>query len=373
MCPSPKKKAKTILPIANLRLQSNKQLTIRTTKVIKKPMVGGSKPNNNIILNQVKTADLRRGTQSILLSNNNLRPSLIQTKTNGPGLLTALGKQTSVSTTSSANPKFQKKISTGEITIVPINIKDSQRSESSPKLFLGSVKLDSKPSVIKPNLDSSKIAIAKSSQLLIKPAKRVAPTKISDEFTIRANSLEKSSDSDMLSRDSSVATNDEASTSLINQQNGLVTAPTDDRFTEPETKRRKEESETPLNPEMQSLIEACRVADSTDGMEKLITKLIKYYRSVHPNFISSKSFCKRVEEATSQVRACPSLVVVQLKDIFEELKQRRLNDEDEETTQVPSTTGNAAKDKKILRLSKALLILKNLIMENEQVSIFFFF
>lgn len=375
MCPSPKKKAKTVLPTPTLRLQSNKQLTIRTTKVSKKPPAASPKP---LILTQAKSSDLRRGTQSILLSNNNLRPSLIQTKNNSAGLIATLGKHTTVSAATSSNPMFiQKKFSADEITIVPINIKDPKRSESSSKIFLGSVKLDPKPSVIKPNCDSSRTAIAKPIQL-IKPAKRVAPTKISDDFTIRANSLEKSSDSDMLSRDSSVATNDEASTSSINQQNGLVTAPNDTELAKPEKKRRKEEEpeQTPLNAQFQSLIDACRVVDNTDGMERLITKLIKYYRSVHPNFINSKSFCKRVEETASQVKAHPSLVIVQIKDIFEELKQRRLNDTnivpvdvDEEPSKIPSTTGDAAKDRKILRLSKALYTLKKLIMENEQVFI----
>lgn len=375
MCPSPKKKAKTILPPPNIRLQSNKQLTIRTTRVINKPPAASPKPNNTIILAPAKSSDLRRGTQSILLSNNNLRPSLIHTSTkiNSPGLVTTMGKQQPVSSTSS-NPRFQKKITTGEITIVPINIKEPQRCESSSKLIVSSIKSDPKPSVIKPNCDLSKNAIAKPSQL-IKPAKRIAPTKISDNFTFRANSLEKSSDSDMLSLDSSAA-NDEASTSSINQQNGIVTAPKDKEMAEPEKKRRKEEPETPLNPEMQSLIEACRVADKTDVMEALIQRLIKYYRKVHPKFISSQSFRERVEEAANQVKAHPSVVVVQLKDILEELKQRRSNDinivqvdEDDKPTEVPSTTGNKAKDKKVVRLSQALFKLKNLITENEQVGI----
>lgn len=377
MCPLPKKKAKTVHLSRYQRLQSNKQLTIRTTKVITKSPVANPMPNSNFIITQAKSSDLRRGTQSILLSNNNLRPSLIQTKNNSSGLVTTtttvMGKQTPVST--SSNPKFQKKISTGEITIVPINIKDPQRSESSSKTYLDAVKSVPKPSVIKPNCDSSKTAITKPSQL-IKSAKRIAPTKISDDFTIRANSLEKSSDSDMLSRDSSVATNDEASTSSIKQQNGLVTAPKDVESSEPKIERRKDEPKTPLNPEIQSLIDACRMADKTDDMEILIEKLIKYYRRVHPSFINSKSFCKRLEEAASQVKAHPSLVIVQLKDIFEELKQRRLNDtnivqvdEDKECPRVPSTTGNTKKDKKIKLLSKALDKLKELIKENEQVSI----
>lgn len=373
MCPSPKKKAKTILPPPNIRLQSNKQLTIRTTKVMNKPPAASPKPNNTIILTQAKPSDLRRGTQSILLSNNNLRPSLVQTKTNSPGLVTTMGKQQPVSSASS-NQRFHKKISTGEITILPINIKEPQRVELAPKLFLGSVKTDPKPSVIKPNCDSSKTAIAKPSQL-IKPAKRIAPTKISDSFIIRANSLEKSSDSDMLSLDSSVA-NDEASTSSILQPNGLVTVPKGKEMAEPEKKRRKEDPETQLITEMQSLVDACRMADKTDVMETLIQRLIKYYRRVNPKFISSQSFRKRVEEAANQVRAHPSVVVVQLKDILEELKQRRSNDinivqvdEDDKPTEMPSTTGNKAKDKKVMRLSQALFKLKTLITENEQVSI----
>lgn len=349
-----------------MRLAANKQLTIRSTKLVHKTVVPSTRPP---IFHQ-KNVDTKKATQTILLPNNRLKPSGFHSKNNNVEITTI--KQTTItpspSKTIPEGKYFQKKISTGEITLVPLSGSDKQKDLP----VTVKQKPESKSPVIEPKRVSPTIAISSSLNLSPKPAKRVAPTKISDEFLIRANSLEKSSDSDMLSRDSSVATNDETATALNPQLNGVATATTN----EVEAKRRKTDPETPINEAYQALIDACRAADTSNDMDKMINrKLIKYYQSVHADFVNSKSFCKTVRKVALEIRAQPKLVYLKISGLLEELNSRRLNDrtivevdEDDDPTMAPKT-GDAKKDAKIQRLSRALYKLKKLIAKNEEAEV----
>ncbi|XP_037821130.1 daxx-like protein [Lucilia sericata] len=80
----------------------------------------------------------------------------------------------------------------------------------------------------------------------------------------------------------------------------------------------------PLEPEYEELIKACREADPSKDMEKLIkTKLLKYYYEVHGDFVKSKSFRKSIRKVVESIKAKPDLVYYNLKTIVEELKVRR--------------------------------------------------
>ncbi|XP_011290275.1 daxx-like protein isoform X2 [Musca domestica] len=164
----------------------------------------------------------------------------------------------------------------------------------------------------------------------------------------------------------------------------------------------KPPSRAPLEPEYAELIKACREADRSDDMEKLIkTKLIKYYYEVHEDFVKSKSFRKNIRKVVETIRAEPDLVYYNLKTIVEELKARRKAKivespahekteekppaaEDTTSSPLPSTssasntqvatpsnvsTGNKKLDEQIKKLNKALYVLTKRIEVLEETAV----
>ncbi|XP_064546932.1 daxx-like protein isoform X1 [Drosophila montana] len=80
----------------------------------------------------------------------------------------------------------------------------------------------------------------------------------------------------------------------------------------------------PLVPEYTALLQLCRELDKSEDMERLIEiKLLKYYYSVHENFVRSRGFRKQLEQAMERMRNEPDMIYVHLKCIVDELKVRR--------------------------------------------------
>ena len=76
---------------------------------------------------------------------------------------------------------------------------------------------------------------------------------------------------------------------------------------------KKVETKVEMNSTFKSLLDACRKAEDSDDMNKLIDKkLIKYYMNVHPDFLNSKSFCKSVKAVTVDILKHPELVYYKL-------------------------------------------------------------
>lgn len=403
LSPPINKKVKCVSQSPVVKFVANKQITVRSTKIGTKtnaassktgtptPKISVTKQSNIIHPNNSHTKQI---SQSNRMPNNIMKSSIVHSKNNNVLITTnTINKSTSGSVLSqsggaisSDGKYFQKKISTGEITLVPLKQKDPLHVKNPhPSHFC--VKTDPKPTVITKSSRELPIAPTKSSIGLpskhltrptnsntVKPAKRVAPTKISDEIaTLRANSTEKSSDSDMLSRDSSVVTNDD---SPLPSHHTLERGD-DNVKTQRSSKYQKNEYDTPINEDYQTLIDACREADPTDDMNKTIErKLIKYYRCVHPDFVNSKCFCKNVRHVITQIKSQPKLVYLKIEGLLDELKTRRNDktiievDEDDEPTTVAST-GDKRKDERIFKLSKALYDLKKRIAKHEAAEVDF--
>lgn len=84
------------------------------------------------------------------------------------------------------------------------------------------------------------------------------------------------------------------------------------------------------------LLDACREADPSAEMEQLITrKLTRYYHTVHPDFVCSKSFSRAALRVATDIRAHPKLVYMKLAGILEELNIRRRSGQ---TATTPETT-----------------------------------
>lgn len=204
-----------------------------------------------------------------------------------------------------------------------------------------------------------------------KPTKRITPKQLSSTVSIRLNSLEKSSDSEAASQDESekVRGNGRPKDPLSN----------DNDPHEPDAKHRKvdETLKTELTAEFKLLIEVCQKADKTPEMKQFIDrKLVKYYQSVNPKFVNSKSFRKTVSEATRSVEAKPNLVYVTINGLVEELKTRRDNSkimvvDDPDPNPNETITGDEKKDLKVRNLSKALHILKRKIARLEEAEVDF--
>lgn len=123
----------------------------------------------------------------------------------------------------------------------------------------------------------------------------------------------------------------------------------------------------PFNDEYQALIDACRQADKSDDMKKLIdTKLSKYYYSVHPDFIKSKNFKKTVVKVTEDIQGSPDLVYIKVKTVVEELKARKKQKAVVMNNEESANTGSKKRDEKIKILNVALLRLARRIEKVEE-------
>lgn len=128
-----------------------------------------------------------------------------------------------------------------------------------------------------------------------------------------------------------------------------------------------EDIRQPFNDEYQALISACRRADKSDDMKKLIdTKLTKYYYSVHPDFIKSKNFKRTVVKVTEEIQSTPDLVYIKVKTVVEELKARKKQKAVVMNNEEDARTGSKKRDEKIKILNVALLKLARRIEKVEE-------
>ncbi|XP_055298770.1 daxx-like protein [Sitodiplosis mosellana] len=222
--------------------------------------------------------------------------------------------------------------------------------------------------VPKPTVSTVKSTVKSIHVAISKPAKRrVVPIKISDAVTMRASSMEKSSDSDMLSRDSSSIANDEVVP--INQANG-TNKPEE---YEPTAKRPRvvENAKRPMHEDYIRLIEVCKSADPTQDMNKIVTKLEKYYYRAHADYVNSKSFHRLVEGVTSEIEAQPKLVYMKINNLLGELKTRKPMESvavaTEENTKM--SEADEKKAKQIEKLSGALRSLQFKIRKCEEAEV----
>lgn len=281
---------------------------------------------------------------------------------------------------------FTKKRVTGEIKLLPFNAPVATADKTNPV----SPKDDSMPTssskmavTVDKIRDSSVIIVGdKAHSTVMKQTKRITPHKISSAVSMRANSLEKSSDSDGMSRDSSMANDEKNSNRLENGENNNDVANNeneDDTYQVSEKRRKIEEEppKTPLNDEYKSLIEACKAAEQTNEMQQTIEcKLIKYYQGVHPKFVNSKSFRRTVADAVKSIEAKPNLVYVTINNLLQELKTRRKMSkivvvDDPDPNPNETITGDQKKDNKVRLLSKALHKLKRKIARLEESEVDF--
>lgn len=128
-----------------------------------------------------------------------------------------------------------------------------------------------------------------------------------------------------------------------------------------------------INDDFTELLRVCREAENTPDMERLITnRLLKYYKTAHPDFVNSKSFCRSVKQTTQAIRNNPSLVYFTLQAIVDELNIRRksgnaiVTDADSE----PST-GDKRTDRKLKKLNQALVRCTKKITELEEADVNF--
>lgn len=132
----------------------------------------------------------------------------------------------------------------------------------------------------------------------------------------------------------------------------------------------KEKNE--ITPQLENLIRACRSADGTDEM-KLVTKqkLLKYYHSVHPDYVTSKNFLKTLAATTEEIKKEPHLVYMKLKLIIEELDARRKSKATVLTNDnsVEKSTGNETKDIQLKKLYRVLVKVKKEIATLEETEV----
>lgn len=170
---------------------------------------------------------------------------------------------------------------------------------------------------------------AKDSNDAQRPIKRIHPVKISDAVTMRASSIEKSSDSDMMSRDSVSTANDETVTASPIQaktKSPTKRPPSQDSAENPVPSKRAAKSQNqsvPLNAEYKNLIDACKAADSDDDMVKIIEKLQRYYRRAPSDYVNSSAFRKMVNGVTHHIKTDPNTMFHKLIDLLDELKTRK--------------------------------------------------
>lgn len=253
---------------------------------------------------------------------------------------------------------FRRKINTAEITIVPINKTSSPTI--SPKITQTTNSIEISPILTIPKMTPPKSSSGVSSTSPASSAtslkgmtiKRITPVTVSNVV-----SKQTSTDSDVLRKDSSTTIDIQAvSDNGVNERT-------------PSQKRPKIEK-TPINEAFTELLDACRAADQTNDMEKLIkNKLIRYYQSVHPDFVNSKSFCKHALAVAAEIRAQPNFVYMKLSGILEELNNRRKSGETVVTNEETTSTGDERKDHQIRKLNKALYLIKKKIAELDEAEV----
>lgn len=204
-----------------------------------------------------------------------------------------------------------------------------------------------------------------------RPTRRINPIKISNVVTNRADSIEMSGASDILSLNSLVADNDFA---VTQQSVPLVRA---DKNSGPSPKRPRIDNNQKaiINIHYKDLMEACRVAESSDEMTTILTKLERYYQQAHPDYVNSEDFHKLVNNLTNDIKkrsTLASFVYIQIANLLEELKmnkRRRVED----ANQLPDNTEkikiDEEKNKRIQQLNESLRKLQKIIQRNEEAEV----
>lgn len=240
------------------------------------------------------------------------------------------------------NQNLSRKIESGELSFVPVQALRQEKDVNSLKRPA--------PATITPILNE-------------RPIKRIKPTKLSDQVSITAKAnIDIDDDDDFGVADpldnstSKVAAAEDESKAANTSSNNNIS------YTE--------EEKTPITEAFATLLEACRKADSSDDMELLIKKkLTRYYHTVHPDFVNSKSFSKNALSVAAEITANPSLVYLKLTGILEELNIRRKSGQTVVSNEDVTSTGNAKKDLQIKRLNKALYVLKKKIAQLDEADV----
>lgn len=167
---------------------------------------------------------------------------------------------------------------------------------------------------------------------------------------------------------------DHTSITSIPQDNGGVMEVQDRPSSSVSNEQTSNHPKTPLSENFNALLKACREADSTATMQKLIDKrLIKYYQGAHPEFVNSPAFNETVSAATGQIKDNPKMVYYHLKGIVEELDMRRKNYSaviENDQVEAP-VTGDQKTDIKLRKLTLALTKCKKKIKELEEAEVDF--
>lgn len=180
-----------------------------------------------------------------------------------------------------------------------------------------------------------------------KVKKRIKPTKISDNTTTKKQSSEEH-----------FSTDDSFESCENNDKNDHIDG------------NENEIERTPIVPAFAALVDACRKADPSDDMEKLIKqKLIRYYETVHPDFVNSKSFAKTALSLVDDINANPGLVYLKVSGILEELNIRRKSGQTVMSNEDVTSTGNVRRDYQIRRLNHALYVLKKKIAKLDEAEV----
>lgn len=325
-------------------LVSNKHISIEKSHTnIKSPADNRSKPLKIKTITKASKTDISHVVPSNLPP---FQPKFFEDKDKSVRVQSADGKE------------LRRKINTGEITIVPINnasilsISPKLRTTTSNSIEMTSTPIPKATHAKSSSGVSSSASPPSSSGSSRNIIKRITPVTVSNVVLkpVVGN------DSDTLSKDSFATIEDRvASDNDINEQ--------------PPTKRKKIEK-TPLNEAFIKLLDACRAADQTTDMERLINrKLIRYYQSVHPDFVNSKSFCKNVLAVAADIQADPSLVYIKINGIMEELNIRRKSGETVVTNEEVISTGDERKDHQIRKLNRALYLLKKKIAQLDEAEV----
>lgn len=160
---------------------------------------------------------------------------------------------------------------------------------------------------------------------------------------------------------------------------GPSTKPNDEKQT-------KTENETE---ELKIFIRACRRAENSVDMEKIIKKkLRKNYHLVSPSFVLSKFFRKLLKDTATDIVRDPKRVYSKIQDVVDELEARK-NSKAEVVCEVPvepvasqvvtseevseenavESTRDKKKDKHLKKLNKALGLLKQKIDDLEEAEV----
>lgn len=329
-------------------LVSNKHISIEKSHPnTKSPADNRSKPLKIKTLTKVTKADIS------LVVPSNLPPfqqKVVENKDNSVRVQSADGKE------------FRRKINTGEITIVPINnaLLSTNRPSISTRLGTTNTNSIEITSTLIPKSTPAKSSSGVSSSASPPSSsgssrniiKRITPITVSSVVSKPAIG----NDSDTLSKDSFATIDDQ-----VASDNGISEQP---------PMKRKKIEKTPLNVAFIKLLDACRAADQTTDMERLINrKLIRYYQCVHPDFVNSKSFCKNVSAVAADIEADPSLVYMKINGIMEELNIRRKSGATIVTNEEVISTGDVRKDYQIRKLNRALYLLKKKIAQLDEAEV----